>query len=384
MRSLIISIFLFLILVVTPKHAFTEPLSPALPHIDVADIFYAPLFNDTGTFGAFGGYCGGDSNNQIVDWSIGNTIPHSVFATDDIVFSTSVGHYMTPANWFERMRITKEGDIIAQGVLDDIGLIPGTAGKSTRMMWLPGKAAFRAGQVLGDKWDDANVGLWSVAMGLETTASGLNSTAMGVFTTASGQQSTAMGSGTNASEEGSTAMGIQTTASGAISTAMGVQTTASGSVSTAMGVSTTASGDGSTAMGFTTTAESFMETVIGSYNTSYSPIDTNSWNPADRLFVIGNGNGVPADPDERSNAMTVLKNGNVGIGTATPSSQLEVVSTSTSTITATAHNSVAQFIGQAAIGSPSSPTAVGNGMPNWHGSAHAATRARNSLPHGRP
>jgi len=111
MRSLIISIFLFLVLVVTPKHVFAEPLSDDLPHIDVADIFYAPLFNDTGIFGAFGGYCGGDSNNQIVDWSIGNTIPHSGSMTDDIVFSTSVGHYMSPANWNERMRITKEGNV---------------------------------------------------------------------------------------------------------------------------------------------------------------------------------------------------------------------------------------------------------------------------------
>ena len=111
MRSLIISIFLFLILVVTPKHAFTEPLSPALPHIDVADIFYAPLFNDTIIFGAFGGYLGGDSNNQIVDWSIGNTVPHSGSMTDDIVFSTSVGDFMNPANWFERMRITKDGNV---------------------------------------------------------------------------------------------------------------------------------------------------------------------------------------------------------------------------------------------------------------------------------
>ena len=90
MRSLIISNLLFLILVVTPKCVFAEPLSNDLPHIDVADVFYAPLFNDTGLFGAFGGYCGGDINNQIVDWSIGNTIPHSVFMTDDIVFSTSV------------------------------------------------------------------------------------------------------------------------------------------------------------------------------------------------------------------------------------------------------------------------------------------------------
>ena len=111
MRSLIISIFLLLVLVVTPKHVFAEPLSDDFPHIDVADIFYAPLFNDTGLFGAFGGYCGGDSSGQFVDWSIGNTVPHSGTMSDDIVFSTSVGDFMNSANWFERMRITKDGNV---------------------------------------------------------------------------------------------------------------------------------------------------------------------------------------------------------------------------------------------------------------------------------
>ncbi len=110
MKSLIISIFLFFVLVVTPKHVFAEPLL-VYPHIEVADVFYAPLFNDTGVFGAFGGYLGGDSGSQIVDWSIGNTIPHSASMTDDIVFSTSVGHFMNSDNWFERMRITKEGNV---------------------------------------------------------------------------------------------------------------------------------------------------------------------------------------------------------------------------------------------------------------------------------
>ena len=113
MRSLIISIFLLFVLGVTPKHTFADPLSPEFPHIEVADLFYAPRFDYTG---AFGGYLGGDSSNQIVDWSIGNTIPHSGTMTDDIVFSTSVGNFMDPANWFERLRITKEGNIVINGL----------------------------------------------------------------------------------------------------------------------------------------------------------------------------------------------------------------------------------------------------------------------------
>ena len=136
MRSLIISIVLLFVLGVTPKHAFAETV-PGFPHLELADVFYAPIWNDTGLFGAFGGYLGGDTNNQIVDWSIGNTIPHSGSMTDDIVFSTSVGNFGEAANWFERMRITKEGNIAIGGIVvinssgqwvgDPIGL-PGPRG----------------------------------------------------------------------------------------------------------------------------------------------------------------------------------------------------------------------------------------------------------------
>ena len=68
-------------------------------------------------------------------------------------------------------------------------------------------------------------------------------------------------------------------------------------------------------MGSDTTAESFVETVIGSFNTFYTPVSIASiisFNPADRLFVIGNG----TDDSNRSDAMVVLKNGNTGMGTS--------------------------------------------------------------------
>jgi len=114
------------------------------------------------------------------------------------------------------------------------GSIPATGG-GTRMMFYPGNAAFRAGNVSGTQWDDANIGNYSTAMGDSTTASGLYSTAMGQNTIASGSRSTALGLDTTASHIASTAMGIGTTASGLYSTAMGDNTTASGDYSTAMG-----------------------------------------------------------------------------------------------------------------------------------------------------
>ena len=160
------------------------------------------------------------------------------------------------------------------------------------MFFNPNKAAFRAGRVTGTRWDDANIGDYSTAMGYNTTASGLVSTAMGVNTTALGSQSTAMGG----------------------------STTASGNFSTAMGFFTTASGNASAAMGYNTTAPSYAETSVGRYNTIYTPASATAWYTTDRLFVIGNGPSII----DRSDAMVVLKNGNTGIGVSAPAYKLQV------------------------------------------------------------
>jgi len=136
-----------------------------------------------------------------------------------------------------------------------------------RFMWYPARAALRAGAVQGDMWNGIKVGLYSVALGYNTTASHTAATAMGRHTTASGIASTAMGS---------------------VSIASGVY---------------------STAMGSYTTAESGYETVIGRYNTDYDPNSTFDWNDADRLFVIGNGTSDTSTSD----ALIISKDGRMGI-----------------------------------------------------------------------
>ncbi|HJW29043.1 MAG TPA: hypothetical protein VJ508_07305, partial [Saprospiraceae bacterium] len=55
------------------------------------------------------------------------------------------------------------------------------------------------------------------------------------------------------------------------------------------------------------------------------PNSTTGFHPADRLFVIGNG----MNSGSRHNALTVLKNGNIGIGSDTPQSLLQVEGTAT-------------------------------------------------------
>ena len=145
---------------------------------------------------------------------------------------------------------------------------PPIQGAGRRMMWYADKAAFRAGYTSGNNWDKVNIGNYSVATGINTTAGGDYSTAMGANTTASGVVSTAMGNGTTAIGNVSTAMGEATTASGQNSTTMGSGTIASGNYSTAMGVNTTASGISSTAMGNNTTASGNVSTTMGQATTA--------------------------------------------------------------------------------------------------------------------
>ncbi len=154
-----------------------------------------------------------------------------------------------------------DGGFLASGATG-AGSIP-ASGAGTRMMWHPAKAAFRAGQVSGSQWDDASVGLSSVAMGQHTRAVGDASTAFGHGTAASGVSSTALGYLTVANGGFATAMGSQTFASAAVSTAMGYQTVASGTTSTAMGSGSTAGGAVSTAMGHGSTASGSTSTAIG-------------------------------------------------------------------------------------------------------------------------
>ncbi len=80
-------------------------------------------------------------------------------------------------------------------------------GSGTRMLWYPEKAAFRAGYINGTQWDDANIGLYSVAIGQSVRASGDNAVAFGVRSTAANGSSFAVGEDNTASGFASVALG---------------------------------------------------------------------------------------------------------------------------------------------------------------------------------
>lgn len=168
------------------------------------------------------------------------------------------------------------------------------------------------------------IGSDSTSFGNNTTSSGSNSTTWGDQTLASGNNSTAWGTEAEAISFGATAWGTNTEASGTDATAWGANSTSSGAYSTAWGIGTNASGGNSTAWGSGTSALSGRETALGSFNTLYTPMDPNNFDPDDRLFVIGNG----TSSSSRSDAMVILKNGNIGIGRSDPENKLEIAVTS--------------------------------------------------------
>ncbi len=253
--------------------------------------------------------------------------------------------------------VTWSGDLIVEGggivATGDQGPVTIPSGPGRRLMWIPSKGAFRVGSVGAMSWDEANIGIVSVASGVHTTASGnYGATAMGYFTTASGNYgATAMGYFTTASgDDGATALGSRTDASGNYgATAMGYSTTASGDNGvTAMGYSTTASGTtGATAMGYFTTASGTTgATALGSHTTASgfegatalgSRTDASGNYGATamgrNIEVSGNtsvGINLYGDSTARTVAednVFVVMGGNVGIGLVDPAHQLDIEGT---------------------------------------------------------
>lgn len=193
-------------------------------------------------------------------------------------------------------------------------------GAGTKAMWLPSLHAFRAGEAKSDEWDTFNIGKHSVAFGENNKASGVYSFAVGLNNEASNDHAIGLGASSRATGKTSFAVGNNALASGMHAIAMGYFTEATGNESFAVGTSCSALAKGTVALGVNTTAHSYAEMVVGTHNTSYTPTSTGAWVFSDRVFVVGNG----LNADNPSNALTVLKSGNVGIGTDTPNRMLEI------------------------------------------------------------
>jgi len=161
------------------------------------------------------------------------------------------------------------------------GITP-ISGQGIRMMWVPFKGAFRAGSVDNAQWDDANIGIFSVAFGSNTLASGAYALAWGQSNMTLGDNSV-IGGNNNFSWA-----------------------------------------DQSFLFGQGLLNKSYMCNVFGSYNDT-STINNHSLTSHvlnDPLFIVANGMGF--GDIARSNALTILKNGNAGFSITAPQSTVEI------------------------------------------------------------
>ncbi len=146
------------------------------------------------------------------------------------------------------LRLNTDAGLVVRGTASS-GDIPAT-GEGVRMMWFPGRWAFRAGKVESfgsGYWDLSNVGFGSAAFGENTRARGNNSFATGLTTTASGNESIALGNSGTAS--GERAFAFNGTASGVGAVAIGSGAQATNDDAMAMGPSSIAGGLASIVLG---------------------------------------------------------------------------------------------------------------------------------------
>lgn len=109
----------------------------------------------------------------------------------------------------KNMIIFQDGASLLGGTYD--GDVSGVAipveGPGARLMWYPGKAAFRAGVVSGSQWNAPNIGDYSVAMGNDARATASGATAFGLRTLAAQVSSFTAGEDNVASGAASVALG---------------------------------------------------------------------------------------------------------------------------------------------------------------------------------
>ncbi|WP_166444567.1 tail fiber domain-containing protein [Dyadobacter bucti] len=287
------------------KNASGQPLSPGTAikvsfqiHKDAPDgsIVHGEEHSLTVTTGGIfnvliggGGFQAGTPLNEI-NWATGSYFLQVELAVDNVTFvdmgttqlvSVPYASYAADADRaLEAKKWSNDDPVIQKGTFGQGSNFP-SIGAGPRLIWYPGKAAFRAGENYNDAWEKTNIGNYSFA-GNRGIASGLYSVAFG---------------------------GAE--ASGNYTFSAGINAKAQGDYSSAFGSYSLAEGEASTAIGAGTRAKAFGGVALGVYNDVFdTPIGTYQGNAAtDRIFQIGNGT-----LQSHTNALTVLRNGNVGIG----------------------------------------------------------------------
>jgi len=213
-----------------------------------------------------------------------------------------------------KLQIT-HGSVLFDGI---VGVTP-IEGPGTRFMWIPEKAALRAGRAVSTEWDALNIGSSSIGLGENVLASKPHSISIGFYNEATEDYTTAVGQYSFARGQGSLAIGLGSVADNIGTVAIGGGES-HGTHSQSIGINTIAYGDRAMAIGYNTIAEAYGSTVVGYSNLTNANYNRTTWVNTDPIFIIGNGNETQGN----SNALTVLKNGNVGIGIVNPRAKLVV------------------------------------------------------------
>lgn len=188
------------------------------------------------------------------------------------------------------MRLSDDGGFAVGGAVG--AGQPPASGPGARMVWYPGKYAFRAGKVdafNGNYWDDANIGVGSAALGDNARATGANSFAAGVYAAATGSAAVAIGSSAQANGDDAWAQGSNANATAPGAMALG-NSLASGVFSIAMGLSNQSTGMFSMALGRTARALHNGSVVIGDGCASFT--SDYVWSTANNQFVVRGCGGI--------------------------------------------------------------------------------------------
>ncbi len=161
----------------------------------------------------------------------------------------------------------------------------------------------------------------SFGVGFNPVPSGLQSIAIGTNTRASGANSLSLGMESQAIGNGSCAIGVRSMAFSEDSYAFGSNSQALAAGSYVLGFDSKSYAGSSLALGGQLISRSVGGVVLGYGNDSSdapSPIPRLT----DRIFQVGNG--LIGGNNGRSNAITILRNGNIGIGTVQPEASLHL------------------------------------------------------------
>jgi len=190
---------------------------------------------------------GTDSYFNAGDVGIGTMTPSTDLEVNGTISTTDLGIGTTTPEF--KLSLDDDGGILAKGQYNT-GTNLTTTGAGTRMFWYPRKAAFRAGRVTGDDWNNSNIGMYSAGFGYNAYAYGTYSFAGGYNTEAGGNYSTAFGHTSTANGSAAVSIGQENTAGGDGAVALGLECDATASSSVAIGGYSESRGTGSVALGY--------------------------------------------------------------------------------------------------------------------------------------